>query len=1399
MATHAFTHLPAPVRDFFRSYARRKRLYELARLVVSTFGVYMMLLLIGTHIDRLAFLDGVERLWLFRIAHGATALWFLSGAFCLLLRRQTPAQLAYEIESLLPERSDERFVSLEALAKDSSAASSETGRQFLAQLADETARRAGTVRAAALVRNPALRRWLKVAAALAALAGIMALFDAYQFPLMVERFVFPARNLPKPSFVRLRITPENLVVGKGTEAVLQVHVDGQMPPVFGTVLRWLGMSSGRAILASAPMGSVPDFSASQPTGLCRLQRDLFLYSKSDVTESFRLQIRCGDAQTDIRDIRVVPQPRITELTLTAVQPAYAALPETAVADFSAPLEFLPETKVTVRFKTDQPVTGRAIRSAVAGFAPEIEWDEAARAGTFRFVLQKNLRFELEVSNADGFRNVEATPITLAVRKDQPPEVPLEYPSGDLELQAGELLPVRGLVKDDFGVSEIAIRYLLNPTPDQEQAPKETMVTADAGQARQVPLDTMFDLESIGAVPGDLVRLRVRGRDTAKTDGFSQEIAIRVVPFTRGDGERVRIQALVDLSTFLARATLAAKAGEPALAPQFGPEYDEFASRLQAAGLVLPKDRSPRAVLEFLEREHHFTESPRDRDTVRNIACVLAAEWRRPTGDPALGTVFQATMLENLRYRQGKNLLRQLLSMHTEIRRIHARFEALPEEPAARKMMAGILRRRGELYAKTLQGISTDCMTFARETGAVDQKSIGAIMGDMNAEAFALSGTAIKRQQRAAAQIAVLLENLMAQVTPSLAPLFARYVAATQAIDAAAQRALSVLPEEAAIRDLSMLSRSPFAGVWPRLQNHCLALVPGTNAPLRARLLACPAPLKVACDSDAAAMRTLSYAWQRDMMRAEAQCTPMEKSVELLLLSIEELAAAKTPDVPRIIGLFQRIQALSPALDALPADLALPENVAPAVADAAKTVTFIAKEARTAFSFPEVPGWVSRIRDGADVFQARLQQIGKQAEGTESVDPAAVALGVAQAAQADLLRTRRLLNGLSFAVSAFATGKAAELGRDDLLFLRMHQARARYEGRVAAAYGQMLPICEKGISANEAALLADPMKLILSAHGVLQQQYAQIEADYRNNSMPKDQVFSILPDLTETRHYREAAARLSAGESEAAVSLAVFAAVPGVSGNWLAAKRPLSEQAAAEMRAAAAALTATPPDVAAGALHCRAAADLTGELSRLLSILPAADWKNELAKAADEVTVKAQAIAARPAPATETELSKLRMDVGSCDKSLRRVAEIMAAGISASAADGRESLFRGGPDGIWEKELTRHADRTRMLLMALQSYATDRVVGALFSGAAGRGAEAGAVVAAWCRVRAALVYSDLYGLGGARRLSESAATVTDPHLQWLKREIDAALEVRELKHYKPFTDQYLGSLKDFLRY
>ena len=681
-------HLPAPVARVLRVFDGLQRLYRLLRILCSCAVVYLALALLAMHVDRFFFLTPGAREALWWIAHGLAGGMVVVRVALFLVRRSSVRQVAYQLQDRFPDLAAEKYVTLDSVLREPEDPANSVRRQLLQQLKDSTEAHSAHVKPFRLVRTRPLAGAAAGLLGAVAVYGLLAVLPGYQFPLMVRRFLHPASNLPKPSFIRIRVTPDAIVIGRGGEVVIQAETQGEIPGGLAWLYRLAGAVPNRCVMAFRP-GQQTDVRMDLATAQdwSRVQRQLFLYTQSDLQESFSYRLRCGDAETEVRFVDVVTQPRITDLRVKVRPPPYTHLPSEEIANPKQPVRLYAGSAVDLVFTVDQAVSNRLVFAGGKKLAAPA-WNEATRTGRYAFTMSEKVDLEVRVVNARGFANVDRARVSLVKLEDQAPTVRLEYPPGELAVVPGELVPLQALAEDDLEVASALVRMQLNPELNPDAPFQETAIALPEPHGKRVSLTENIDLGQTAAVSGDEILLLLRVRDSKGNDGESRPVRIRVSSFARGENERRRLAALGILQDGLTALGDAPAAGAPVIDRE---RYSQVAKKAAGAGVVLEDAATVDSLLRLLELEQHFTDAPKHKEDVRRLAGVIGFAWmsgRLPSAianhAPWPETLAKHVLSPMTASRRLQNLAWRIFGLQYEIDDIRRRIRGIAGERASQE-------------------------------------------------------------------------------------------------------------------------------------------------------------------------------------------------------------------------------------------------------------------------------------------------------------------------------------------------------------------------------------------------------------------------------------------------------------------------------------------------------------------------------------------------------------------------------------------------------------------------------------------------------------------------------------------------------------------------------------------
>ncbi|MEM6569498.1 MAG: hypothetical protein AAF957_13880 [Planctomycetota bacterium] len=241
--------------------------------------------------------------------------------------------------------------------------------------------------------------------------------------------------------------PETVVVraARGSDIPLLVRAEGVVPAI---------------VTATFDSGAAIDIGATGP--------DTFRTIIPSVQEPLAVRVTGGDDQRGVPVVRidVLEPPDITALAFAIEPPEYTGLPRRIETDTK--VTALAGSRVTVHVETDpSDATGIArtfpddrVVDLVAAPFPVASTDAGAeapaeRAGlSFEEIVDQSLRFRIELRDSSGLENPDPALFGIEVVPDRRPELIVLAPGrAEAEVVEGGVLPLRVLVRDDFGVGD----------------------------------------------------------------------------------------------------------------------------------------------------------------------------------------------------------------------------------------------------------------------------------------------------------------------------------------------------------------------------------------------------------------------------------------------------------------------------------------------------------------------------------------------------------------------------------------------------------------------------------------------------------------------------------------------------------------------------------------------------------------------------------------------------------------------------------------------------------------------------------------------------------------------------------------------------------------------------------
>ncbi len=222
------------------------------------------------------------------------------------------------------------------------------------------------------------------------------------------------------------------------------------------------------------------------------------------------------------------RPLVSTIDVAVSPPAHTGLPQHRTLGSTGEIRAVVGSRIDLAARSLVPVRHATLRLG--------EGDDALRIGldifagvrlSGSFTVEESTSYTFELTLQDGMRTVDPVSRRVFARPDAPPVVELIEPHESLEVTPDEVVDLRYVARDDFGISEISVVwYFAGRESTQRQMPLQGAVSE-----RRFEEHVPFDLAPMHLQPRDEVVLFVEARDNdtfgEPKAGASRPISLRV--------------------------------------------------------------------------------------------------------------------------------------------------------------------------------------------------------------------------------------------------------------------------------------------------------------------------------------------------------------------------------------------------------------------------------------------------------------------------------------------------------------------------------------------------------------------------------------------------------------------------------------------------------------------------------------------------------------------------------------------------------------------------------------------------------------------------------------------------------------------------------------------------------
>jgi hypothetical protein len=255
---------------------------------------------------------------------------------------------------------------------------------------------------------------------------------------------------------------------------------------------------------------------------------LFYHQFSDVQQDILYQVSYGEMQSETYQLTAWMPPEVNSVHLVYHFPEYLNMPDQEVPN-SGNIVAVEGTEVEVRVAPNKkPQTAMLVFNE----AGEVALEEAADGHwTSRITVERDDRYEIVLVDREDAPSEYNPRYTVKMKRDQPPEITIDFPRGDSEVTMLDEIPFDFKVTDDFGLAEFGIQYEV-----AGEEPVRVALNAENQSSLEATGHHTLLLEDMEVSPGDFITWTVWARDGRPDRGQFEELGdpffLEIRPFRR---------------------------------------------------------------------------------------------------------------------------------------------------------------------------------------------------------------------------------------------------------------------------------------------------------------------------------------------------------------------------------------------------------------------------------------------------------------------------------------------------------------------------------------------------------------------------------------------------------------------------------------------------------------------------------------------------------------------------------------------------------------------------------------------------------------------------------------------------------------------------------------------------
>jgi hypothetical protein len=490
------SRIPAALLQKLDEVRRHDRRVRVLTGLLRGLSVLLGAMLVAITIDWLASLHNQGWRWtltLIALSCGGVALVY--GCLLPLLRSRSLTSLAREVDEAHPNL-EERYLTLTEFARSNDAPELRGSESMIQKVEQQATSMSGDISAESIVPRAGLARAAKYFGYVCAVLVILFLVNFSQMSLLCGRFWAPGADI---SLTQIESKTGDITVGKGDNVTLELVEKGKLTDSASLFLR---STSGRNEVVRLDRGTSTNAQ--------------FVYTQNAVVDSFEYRARSGDGQTAWHRVTVTERPKISQVKLRVVPPAYSHLQTVEEKSLPRRLRALEGSQLEVAFQSDQPLASMTLK-----FSDGKTQVLTASSDGYHFnaTLSNSIGFQAVLTNLQRLDNLSKPACDIEVYPDQPPSVAVISPNSEITARPDDKVKVEFEARDDFGLSSAELVVNVKGETNTETKTFPIPLGKDAG-ARFVRKQVDLDLAQFKLKQDQELSYFVRVTDTKQNPGLS---------------------------------------------------------------------------------------------------------------------------------------------------------------------------------------------------------------------------------------------------------------------------------------------------------------------------------------------------------------------------------------------------------------------------------------------------------------------------------------------------------------------------------------------------------------------------------------------------------------------------------------------------------------------------------------------------------------------------------------------------------------------------------------------------------------------------------------------------------------------------------------------------------------